>query len=464
MGIKKYIGDRQFYKTLIIIALPIILQNGITNFVSLLDNIMVGQVGTEQMSGVAIVNQLIFVFNLCVFGGVSGAGIFTAQFFGSGDTHGVRQTFRFKLYICAAAAVLFISAFLIWGDKLISLYLHETENSGDLASTLYHGRRYLNVMLIGLAPYALCNAYASTLRESGHTVLPMAAGIAAVCVNLVFNWLLIFGNLGFPALGVEGAAIATVLSRYVEFAIVAIWTHTHAHVVPFIRGTYKSLRIEGTLVKHISVKGTPLLMNELLWSIGMTAIIQCYSMRGLTAVAAVNISSTLSNLFNTVLLAMGNSVAIIVGNLLGANEMEKARDTDRKLIAASVVVCAFIGVAVFLTAPLFPKIYNTTGEVKALAAVLLRISACVMPVQALNHCCYFTLRSGGKTVITFIFDSAFVCCICLPPAFILAHFTGVNVIAIYAMVQALEFVKSIVGVTLVKKGIWLNNIVQAAAA
>ena len=464
MGIKKYIGDRKFYKTLLIIALPIILQNGVTNFVSLLDNIMVGQVGTEQMSGVAIVNQLIFVFNLCVFGGVSGAGIFTAQFFGSGDMHGVQQTLRFKLYICAAAAVLFITVFIVCGDNLISLYLHEAENSGNLEATMDYGRRYLRVMLFGLAPYALCNAYASTLRETGHTVLPMTAGIAAVCVNLVFNWLLIFGNLGFPTLGVEGAAIATVISRYVEFAIVAIWAHTHKSVVPFIRGTYKSLRIDGALIKKIAVKGAPLLVNELLWSIGMTSITQCYSMRGLTAVAAVNISSTLSNLFNTILLAMGNSVAIIVGNMLGANEMEKARDTDRKLIATSVVVCTFIGVIVFITAHLFPQIYNTNDDVRALAAVFLRISACVMPVQALNHCCYFTLRSGGKTIITFIFDSAFVCCICLPPAFILSHFTGISVILIYAVVQALEIVKSAVGIILVKKGVWLNNIVQPSAA
>ena len=187
MSIKKYIGDRRFYKTLLIIALPIILQNGITNFVNLLDNIMVGQVGTEQMSGVAIANQLIFVFNLCIFGGVSGAGIFTAQFFGYGDDEGVRQTFRFKLCVCAGITAIFMVVFGVFGNQLISLYLHDTDAASDLAATLYYGRRYLLVMMFGMPAFALTHAYAGTLRETGHTILPMVAGVAAVFINLFFN-------------------------------------------------------------------------------------------------------------------------------------------------------------------------------------------------------------------------------------------------------------------------------------
>ena len=456
----RFIGDKAFYGMILSIAIPMMIQNGITNFVNLLDNIMVGQLGTESMSGVAIANQLIFVFNLCVFGGISGAGIFCAQFFGSGNSEGVRQTFRFKLILCALLCVAFISIFMLFDDQLLSLYLHESD-SGDLAITLSEGKTYLMIMLVGLVPFAITSSYVGTLRETGETMLPMKAGISAVLVNFVFNWLLIFGKLGFPVMGVAGAAIATVLSRYVELAIVVIWAHTHKQKHPYMEGLYSSLHISGTLLASIIRKGWPLLLNELLYSIGTTMIIQCYSMRGLSAIAAVNISSTLSNLFKVVFFASGNAIAIIVGNLLGAGRMEEARETDYKMIFTSVVMCGLIGMVLFIVAPLFPAMYNTTDEVRELATVFLRITAIIMPVMSFNHCCYFTLRSGGKTIITFIFDSMFIWVVLLPPTFAVAKLTALSVVFMYAMVQGLELIKSVLGFILVKGGSWISNIVIA---
>ena len=456
---QKFIGDKTFYKMVLAVAVPIVIQNGITNFVNLLDNVMVGQLGTESMSGVAIANQLIFVFNLCIFGGLSGAGIFGAQYHGSGNHDGVRQTFRFKLYVVAALSVIFLTAFITKDAELLSLYLHQSESGGDLALTLSEGQLYLRIMLLGLVPFALNNVYIGTLRETGETLLPMKAGVTAVLVNLVFNWLLIFGNLGFPELGVAGAAIATVLSRYVELAIVVIWTHSHKEKNRFIVGVYKSLRVTKEVYGRVIRKGWPLLLNEVLWSIGMTTITQCYSTRGLSAVAAVNITSTLSNLFRIIVMASGNSIAILVGQRLGAGRMEEARDIDNKLIFASCAICALIGGFLFLTAPLFPEMYNTTADVKAIACVLLRVVACVLPLQAFNNAAYFTLRAGGKTFITFIFDSMFIWCVSLPAAFYCAHFTGLNVMAMYGIVQSLEIIKTTLGFVLIKKGSWLSNIV-----
>ena len=210
---EKLIGDRNFYKMVLMIAVPIMIQNGITNFVSLLDNIMVGQVGTEQMTGVAIVNQLIFVYNLCIFGGVSGAGIFTAQYFGQKDEEGVANTFRFKLWLAVILTGITVVIFLLFGEPLIQMYLNGSQDGGDTAAVLRYGKDYLAVMLVGLAPFMLVQVYASTLRECGRTVVPMKAGIAAVFVNLIFNYLLIYGKFGFPEMGVTGAAAATVLCR-----------------------------------------------------------------------------------------------------------------------------------------------------------------------------------------------------------------------------------------------------------
>lgn len=264
----KFIGDRDFYKMVLMIAVPIMIQNGITNFVSLLDNIMIGQVGTEQMSGVAIVNQLIFVYNLCIFGGVSGAGIFTAQYFGQGNHEGVRQTMRFKFWMVTVITALTTVLFLGCGTALIGAYLKGDGSAESIAATLLYGERYLKVMLIGLPAFAAVQIYSSTLRECGQTLLPMKAGIAAVIVNLLFNYILIYGKFGAPALGVIGAAIATVLSRYVEMLITVIGVHRKSRgenaPYAFVTGLYRTLKVPGDLTRKIIKKGSPLLFNETL--------------------------------------------------------------------------------------------------------------------------------------------------------------------------------------------------------
>ncbi|MBQ7840504.1 MAG: MATE family efflux transporter [Lachnospiraceae bacterium] len=446
------------------VAVPIMIQNGITNFVGLLDNIMVGRIGTEQMSGIAIVNQLMMVFNISIFGAISGAGIFGAQFFGCDDHKGVRDTFRFKLYACLLIVILGLLIFIFAGEPLILLYLHGEGMDEQLNAALGYGKEYLAVMLVGLFPFALEQVYTSTLRECGETMVPMKAGIAAVVVNLVFNYLLIFGKFGFPELGVAGAAIATVISRFVQTAIVIIWTHKHADRMKFITGAYASPVIPLGLVGNILKKGTPLIVNEILWAAGMAYMMQCYSVRGLSAIAALNISSTISNLFNTVFIAMGSAIAIIVGQLLGAGKMDEAKDTDTKLIAFSVACCVVIGGILALTAPLFPMMYNTSEEVKGLATAFIRIVACCMPMAAFMHASYFTLRSGGKTIVTFLFDSVFLWCASIPLAYVLSRYTTLHVIPLYLACQLIDIIKCVIGFILVKKGVWIQNIVQEKQA
>ena len=458
-GIRKFIGDKAFYKMVLAIAVPIMIQNGITNFVGLLDNIMIGQIGTEQMSGVAIVNQLFFVYNLCLFGGVSGAGIFTAQYFGQKNEEGIRQTVRFKIWMVIVITALTVALFLTSGSRLIELYLQGEGTAESAASTLYYGEQYLWIMLIGLPPFMMVQVYASTLRECGQTVLPMKAGVVAVFVNLILNYILIYGKFGFPTLGVQGAALATIISRYVEAAIVLIHTHRHKTENPFVNGLYSSLKVPGALTGKILVKGSPLLFNETLWAAGMAMLAQCYSVRGLNVVAALNISNTINNVFNIVFIALGDSVAIIVGQLLGAGKMAEARDTDNKMIAFSVFCCTCVAAVMLLMAPFFPMLYNTNAEARELAKYFIMITAIFMPQNAFLHASYFTLRSGGKTIITFLFDSVFIWCISVTIAFTLSHFTTLPVIAIYTLVQIGDWIKCLIGFILVKKGVWLQNIV-----
>ncbi|MBR6452760.1 MAG: MATE family efflux transporter [Lachnospiraceae bacterium] len=456
----KLIGNKSFYKRVLAISLPIMLQNGITNFVGMLDNIMVGRIGTEQMSGVSIVNQLIFIYYLCIFGAISGAGIFTAQFFGQKNNEGVRDTFRIKLFISLLITGIAVSILLIFREPLISLYLHDGSETGDLAKTLIFGKDYLWIMMIGLFPFAVEQSYSSTLRECGQTVVPMRASIIAVFVNLVLNYILIYGKFGMPVLGVQGAAAATVISRFVQSSIVIAWAHGHADKAPYLVGAYRHFGVPFSLVRKIAIMGAPLLLNETCWAAGIATQLQCYSIRGLSVVAAMNINSTITNVFNIVFIALGDAVAIIVGQELGAGKHEQARDTAYKIITFSVSTCVVIGSILFFVGPLFPRIYETSDEVKRLAADFIRCAAVCMPLHGYLHSTYFTLRSGGKTVITFIFDSCFLWVVAVPLAYVLTHFTQMHIVWIYLSCLMIEGLKVLLGTYLLKKGVWMNTIVE----
>ena len=457
---KKYIGDRAFYAMVLGIVVPIIIQNGFTNFVNLLDNIMVGRLGTEQMSSVSIVNQLIFVYNLCLFGGLAGAGIFTSQYYGLKNDEGIRQTIRYKIWMSLILTVGAIILLIAFDESLIGLYLSGSSDGGNLSATLVYGQSYLRVMLFGIPAFMVMQIYASTLRECGETVVPMKAGIAAIFVNLVFNYLLIYGKFGLPQLGVTGAAIATVMSRYVEAFIVIWWTHRHQEKNTYVAGLYRTLKIPLDVVQRIFLKGMPLLLNEALWSSGIAILNQCYSVRGLNTVASLNIANTVNNLFNIVMIEMGNAVAIIVGQLLGAGKMKEARDTNTKLIVFSVISCAAVALVMIVLSPLFPLLYNTSDVVRRQATAFMIMQAIFMPQASFLNTTYFTLRAGGKTVITFFFDCVFVWVVSIPVVFVLSRFTSIPPHYIYACGQIADWGKCLIGYVLVKKGVWIQNIVK----
>ncbi len=458
----RFIGDRRFYRTALSVALPIMIQNGITNFVGMLDNIMVGRVGTVEMTGVSIANTLLFVFYLAIFGAVSGAGIFGAQFYGKGDMDGVRLAFRFKLLECLGILALGLTVFLCFGKDLLALYLRGEGTESQIDESLRFGESYLRLMLLGLPAFALSQCYAGTLRESGQTVVPMMAGLVAVGVNFVFNWLLIFGKLGLPRLGSDGAAIATAISRFVEAGIVMIWSHRHPKQAPFFNGAWRSFRIPGRLAGQIARRGAPLILNETLWALGQALLIQCYSLRSYDVVSATNIAFTLGNVCNVAFMAMGASIGILVGQLLGAGKAEEAKDTDRKLIVFTEMTCLLFGGLMAALSTVFPEIYNTEPEIRRLASRFILINAALMPVHAYANAAYFTLRSGGKTFVTFLFDSVFSCVVVAPVAYLLSRYTAMPVVWLFLCCQSLELIKCIVGYLMIRSGVWMQTIVKEA--
>ncbi|MBR3772668.1 MAG: MATE family efflux transporter [Clostridium sp.] len=443
------------------IVAPMVIQNAISNFVSMLDNIMVGRMGTEQMSGVAICNQLLFIVNLCIFGAVSGVGIFTAQFYGARNYDGVRQTFQLKLIIITLITILSIIAFVVLGDVMIEQFLKGEGENIDAKAVFRYGMDYLLIMMVGLLPFAWSQCIESTLRECGETVVPMYASMVSMATNFVMNCILIFGMLGAPRLGAVGAAIATVISRIVELVMLLIFVGKRKNTMVFFQHVFTRLHIPRSLVRKVIITGTPLLVNETIWSASQAVISQCYSTKGLEVVPAFNIANTINGLFIVVYLALGSSIAIIVGQQLGNKEMENAVDTARKLRFFSVSVCFVIGVLLALTSRLFPLLYNTSEVVRHLASQFMIVQGLFMPLFAYEHATYFTLRSGGKTMITLLFDCVFVCVVNIPVTYMMCNFTSLAVIPVFALCQTVEFVKAFIGYLLIKKGIWIHNIVES---
>lgn len=456
-----FIGDRSFYKMALILIIPVIVQNTVTNLINLLDNVMVGNLGTTQMSGVAIANHLMFVFNLSIFGALSGAGIYGAQFAGAKDWESFKEALRMRLLVSVAITAVGTIILTKWSTVLLSLYLGGEGNPADSSAMLIYGKEYLQIMLWGLLPFALTQCYSSALRETGETMLPMGASVLAVCVNLFFNFVLIFGKMGFPALGVQGAALATVLSRVVELAVVVIAAHRNSAKFPFLTKLYRPFRIGRNLAKNITLKGMPLFVNEFLWSAGMITITQILSTKGLAVVGGLNIASTFTNLFGVFFFSIGTAVAIVTGQALGAGDPKLARAQVWKLLFFSVSISATLGVVLASSAGWITHVYNTEAEVRQLAATFMRASAIYMPFQAIANCCYFAIRSGGRTLLTMIFDSVYIWVICVPYTYALVTFTSLGIASIYPLSQLIHVLKAVLSLAVVRTGFWARNLVSS---
>ena len=450
------------YRRALRLAVPMMIQNGITNAVGLADHVMVGSLGTEAMTAVSIVGQLIFVFNLAIFGALSGPGIYGAQFYGKKNADGVRASFRMKLLICAACLAAGLAVFLCAGEPLIGLYLKGESAEVDPVLTTAHGMRYLRIMLLGLAPFTVTQIYAGTLRETDDSIRPMIAGLVSVASDVLLNWLLIYGKFGCPRLGVAGAAVATVIARVLEMTAVIVMAHRKRDY-PYLKGIYKTMHIPSALRGQMLKKSLPIFCNEFLWAGGVAAMTQCYACRGLHIVSALNISNVLCNLLNVVFVALGSAVGILTGQRLGRGEFEEAKRDSFKLMRFTGAVCLTLTFVLIALSGQFPAFYDTTARIRSLASQFIFVTALFFPIQGCLNALYFTLRSGGRTLVTFLFDSFYSWTVMVPLTLLLCRKTALPVLTVYGIVQSAELVKVMIGYILIRRGIWISNLTEVGS-
>ncbi len=446
---KRFIGDKSFYKKLIMITLPIVVQQLITSSLQLVDNIMVGSLGDIALGSVSSVNQLYFIVILVIFGALGGAGVFSAQYFGAKQYDKLKQTFRFKVIVALFLALIAFVILSVFGEKLIGLF---TENP----ITIRDGLKYLNIIKWSTFPWAISVAISFTFRETGITKPLLKISIVAILTNTFLNYLLIFGNLGFSKLGVEGAAIATLISRFIEFGLLIVLLYKRGEA---FRTTFKDLfKIERFVLKAIIIMAIPLMLNEVLWSTGQTVFFEAYSTRGDASLSAVSATSAISQLVFVIFGGISTGIAVMVGNTLGENNLKLAHDNSKKLIFASMMFSAFMGVLLFGLSFFILGIYDISEEAIRIAKFNIRVNAFIIPVLAFNVSMYFTLRAGGDTKSTFLMDSGYVWIVQVPTAFLLSRLTNLPTTMLFLIVQLLEIPKMGFALARYKKGHWLRNL------
>lgn len=445
-----------FIKRLLIISIPIILQNLFVNLASLLDTMMVGNlegVSEVSLSGVYIANQIIFVINLGVFGSVEGAGVFFSQFLGKKDNAHLSNTFAFKLM--SSFVVTLISTILVYafGRQLASIF-SSNEAAIDIAV------QYLKIVGVSIIPFGVTISCTTSLRESHNTISPMVVTLCGILVNLLLNYILIFGNWGAPRLEAVGAAIGTICNRFFEF--IAIIIVLIIKKKEFTKNLLSSFNMDRELLKNLIVKSIPLLANELLWSLGQTGLVYVFTQKSEMATTVLPIVTTIFNLIFVVCLGMGNGISIVIGNIIGSNDSKEAQNKAYVSLVFSFIISVVLGTILYVSAPAIVGLYSEISqETIDMAVTLLKFDSLYLVITTIDTILFFLLRAGGRTFIVFLFDSAFGWIISIPVAFLFLKFIpSLSFEELFIYVYLFDLLKMVIGGILIVSKVWNRNIIN----
>ena len=449
MNFKKYFGDKAFFKSTLIIAIPLMMQQLVSTAVNLLDNLMIGQLGDHALAGVAAVNRYFMIAIFGTFGILGAASVFMAQFYGSDDDEHMQQTFRYSIISSSIVMSFFISIALAFPEQIIRFFV-----DNDLV--VAQGIQYIFISGLSFIPTMFSMAIASAMRSTGDTKAPLIASVFSMLTNLFFNYILIYGHFGFPALGVMGAALGTLIARIVELVIVS-----YALRKGFYR--FKSpvahlFKISKTLIKAISLKALPLSLNEIAYAAGMALLLRFYGTRGADVISGYSITATIADLFFTMNAGMSIATTILVSQALGANKIKEARDNGYRLLGFGVVISVVFGVLLFLSSFLVPHLYDVSTNAIWIAQTFLRIMSVLFWIYILNTTVYFILRAGGDTKSTLLLDSGYMWAVNLVCVGIATYYTNWSILGLYLVGQSTDILKMIIALRFVHKEKWLVNL------
>ena len=452
---KGLFGPGPFYKSALAIAVPIMLQSLIQSMVSLIDNFMVSGLGDVCMSGVNVAGQVLFVFMVFLNAICMSGGIFMTQFFGAKDPAGMGQAFRFKLAAGMAAFIPYFLVTLVFPRQVLSLMLIGNTQAELI---LDEAVQYIRIMFWNGIPMTVSVCIASSLRDLGQVKTPLVVTVIATLTNTLFNWLLIYGNLGFPRLGVRGAALATVIARVLELALFAV-IYVRARPDFAVRPA-ELFRIDGRLFREILKASALVLFCEMVWVMSETVTTALYNGRGgADVVSGMASSFAIANLYFVAFGGVYTATGVILGKTLGEGNLEKARQEKTWLLSGSAVfgvLMMFFGFATTLIVPLvFGRLSDSAIDICRRMVFLMSL---LMPVWVYMNTQQAVARAGGDTKMGAYTDAGLTLFVMTPVVFLLAIFTDVGPVFMYCGVKLVDVVKMVIFHFWLKKEYWLKNL------
>lgn len=442
--------DKKFFRTMTKIAVPIILQNLILSSLNLIDVAMIGGLGDSAIASVGLANQYFFLLNLLLFGVASGSSIFTAQYWGNRDIKGIRKVLGICLICGVTAASIFTLAGLFIPEIILGLF------SPDKV-VVQLGAKYLRIVAFSYIITSVTFSYSLVLRSTGNVKVPMVVSMIALSTNTLLNYILINGKFGAPAMGVEGAALATVIARALEATFLLYLVYSRKMVVA---ASIKDMKAFDRKYLFEFFKITvPVILNESIWALGVTIYSVVYAYMGTSVVASTNIAGTIERITWVIFMGLGNACAIMIGNKLGQGENKVVIDYAKRFLTLGAVMALFMGVVVYLTSPFALSLIKASSEVTEFARLNLLVFSCILWARVLNFIIIIgILRSGGDTTFSLFIDVGGVWLVGIPMALLGAFILKLPVYWVYAMVAMEEIFKLIFGIPRVLSQKWINNL------
>ncbi len=451
LSIKQIFFDKAFLSKLFTLALPIILQNFINSFVNILDTVMIGRLGSVEIAAVGLGNQLFFLLNLILYGTASGGMVFTAQFWGKKDLPGLRKAFGISMILSLFFSALFTVLCITMPEQILSLYSNDS-------AVITLGAKYLRISALCFIPFAISFIFMFTLRSIEQVKITVVITFISFSLNLILNAVLIFGLLGFPRLGVRGAAIATVIARIVEVFLFIIMTKLKNY--PILGKAKEHFAFNGKFLRMFFFVVMPVILNESIWSLGMTFHHKIFAGINTFSYAAFSIGNTVAQLIWVVFVGLGNAISVLIGKKIGEGDYDEAKNYAYRIAFFSPMLAVFVGSLLIPISFLIPFIFNVEPEVSRITKQLLLILACCYPVKVFNMSMVIgVVRAGGDTRFGVIYDACIMWFISIPLALYLSRYTNAGAWLVYTALFADEPIKLVLGIWRLKSGKWLRTVV-----
>ena len=445
-----FFRDPQYYRRLLQIGLPIALQQFVMSSLNLVSVMIIGQLGETAIAAVGLANQIGFLNNLLLFGITSGSAIFTAQLWGKADVPNIRKVLGLCLTLGLGGGILFWGVSLFFPELALGIYTRDS-------AVVVLGSQYLRIFSWAFLLMPVTFGYAAVLRSTGDVRTPLVVSLTALSLNTFLSYGLIFGRLGLPEMGVQGAAVAGLLARVLECGGLLVLVYRHQG--PAAARLAELFRFDFIFLRKILQRVLPVALNELLWALGIAAYNVVYARIGTDAIAAMNIASSIDNMAFVIFIGLGNACAILVGNRIGAGEEEQAYRYAGRSLGLSIAGGLLVGALILAISPLVLDIYKVSPLVIDYSRKILLIVAAFIWLRASNMILFIGIfRSGGDTRFGFFLDAGTIWTVGVPLAALGAFVFHFPVYLVYLMVMMDELTKFIVGVWRYASRRWIHNL------